>query len=179
LFEVVGGVELETEILSNGGGISDLQIAAVYQIHRFGTGLGNIFALLVDRDVFHEVRIPGLFADMNGDGMLNDADVLYSFVDLDIYLNAIPIFSLGDSFAIINGVVAGLPGMMFSSTPFTTSGSVPGFFRIVGTPVSAVGTVHSQYGITVVIPEPGTWFLFATGCVGLLGYGWWGRQRTA
>jgi len=52
-----------------------------------------------------------------------DDDVLYSLVDLNTYLNSIPSFSLGDSFAVVDGTTPALPGMSFSTTPFA---SIPG-----------------------------------------------------
>jgi len=48
---------------------------------------------------------------------VNDG-VLYSLVDLSYYLDGPPTFQFGDIFRIDNGLVAGLPGMRFSTVPF-------------------------------------------------------------
>ncbi len=44
---------------------------------------------------------------------------------------------------------------------------------------SALFFASDSISIAVVVPEPSTWFLLATGLVGLLGYGWRRRQRAA
>ena len=35
----------------------------------------------------------------------------------------------------------------------------------------------NEASITSAVPEPSTWLLLASGCLGLLGYGWRRRQR--
>jgi hypothetical protein len=52
----------------------------------------------------------------------------------------------------------------------------PTFLNYVGAP-----TTLTMEAITApaAIPEPNTWLLFATGIVGLLGYGWRKRQQIA
>ena len=44
---------------------------------------------------------------------------------------------------------------------------------------SALFFASDSISSAVVVPEPSTWFLLATGLVGLLGYGWRRRQRAA
>lgn len=122
------------------------------------------------------VRIPDLFADTNEDGLLGDGDALYSLVELGIYLRSVPSFDLNDTFSIVNGRVATLPGMIFSTTPFTFDptllsstfgdvnlGGVPGF---VGTPAYGMATLLAIHEVTS-IPEPATPLLFAVALAGL------------
>jgi hypothetical protein len=66
------------------------------------------------------VKFPDLFADTNGDGVIGNGDYLYSYVNLEQFLaNGIPSFFPGEVFSIVNGRVAALPGMEFSTAPFT------------------------------------------------------------
>ena len=62
------------------------------------------------------VSVPDLWADTNGDGMIGSGDILYSLVDLRAYLNGgngpVPAFVPSESFTIVNGRVASLPGIM-------------------------------------------------------------------
>ena len=120
--------------------------------------LGNIFGVLTNRVGGEEIIIPNLFADTNGDGLLGPGDLLYTLVDLNVYLNLVPTFSLGDSSDIVNGQVAGLPGMMFSTTPFVFSAD-SGF---AGTPFTGVGAAEVETGIAAV-PEPATWAMMLLG----------------
>ena len=155
------------------GETSDLMIEAVF----FDTGtnqyvLGNIFGTIAESvGILQQVLIPDLFADTNGDGSLDSGDVLYSLVDLSVYLNSIPSFTLGESFNIVNGAVAGLPGMEFSTTPFTfdpnTGFSDPSF--------TGTGFALGEHD-PVATPEPSSLFL-AAGPIALLGLVLYGRRR--
>ena len=104
------------------------------------------------------VMLPDLFADTNGDGIIGPDDVLYSLVDLPTYLLAIPSFNYGDTFTIVNGMVAGLPDMFFSTTPFVFSPDT-GF---TGTPANMMAEVFTAHGLTSV-PEPDTGLLTGLG----------------
>lgn len=125
--------------------------------------LGNIFGVLADRAGGQEILIPALFADTSGDGQLGAGDLLYSLVDLNLYLNQVPAFSLGDLFNIVNGQVTSLPGMVFSTSPFVFD-ERRGF---TGTPFTGSGIVKAESGIAPV-PEPSTWMLmiFGFGAIG-------------
>jgi hypothetical protein len=73
------------------------------------------------RGVGASVDFPVLFGDTNGDGEAGgEGDLLYNLVDLRIYLDGAPSIIDGHLF-IIGGTVEGLPGMLFSITPFTFS----------------------------------------------------------
>ena len=154
---------------SAGGDISDLSIEAVV----FDTGsnqyfLENIFALLVSRiGVGASVDIPDLFADTNGDNSVGAGDVLYSLVDLAVFLNSVPAFEIGDTFNIVNGTVASLAGMMFSSTPFSFDAN-SGFSS--GTPFSGAAQAGAFHRIASV-PEPSSLLLLVTSVFALLGVG--------
>jgi hypothetical protein len=93
---------------------------------------------------------------------------LFSVVDLSVYLNAPPSFASGDTYTITNGTTPSLPGMMFSTTPFTFDPSV-GF---VGTPFSGSGIADGRSGLFVA-PEPSTLPLLAVGFLGLCGAKLW------
>jgi hypothetical protein len=56
---------------------------------------------------------------------------------------------------------------------FTTGGSQLGNFA------APTGQFVDGLEFQGAVPEPSTWLLFATGCAGLLGYGWRRRQRAA
>lgn len=124
------------------------------------------------------IWVPDLFADTNGDGAIGDGDYLYSLVDMDIYLNAAPSFHLGDKFQIVNGVVATLPGMWFSDSPFgfdptlgfTTNGSPVKSPTFSGFSFPSGGTdaeARAAHGLTA-IPEPESWVMMLAG-FGLVG----------
>jgi hypothetical protein len=109
--------------------------------------------------------------------MIGAGDTLYSLVDLQQFLLAPPSFSMSDHFAIVNGTVAGLPGMWFSTTPFTFSpggGFTPSSMALLSTGgfsgdgvVDAIHTLSSS-------PEPGTWALMLAGFGAV---GWSLRRR--
>ncbi len=63
------------------------------------------------------IAIPDLYAS-DALGALDDT-TLFSLVDLSVYLQSIPLFTEGEVFNIVNGQDAALPGMFFSTTPFT------------------------------------------------------------
>ena len=163
----------------NAGGVglvADLELESIFVDPDTGRLLlQGLFATIAGRlgDGI-TVLVPDIFGDVNGDGVLGDGDTLYSMVDMTLYLDAIPTFSLGDTFRIVNGRVAGLRGMIFSSTPFTYN-AVDGF---VGSMVTLDGTVEALHGITPVteIPEPSTWFLVTVGMLCLAG---WARCERA
>lgn len=113
-----------------------------------------------------EVQIPDLYADTDGNGQLGPGDLLYSLVDLHQYLQDVPTFSLGDSFSIVNGQVDALPGMLFSTSPFTYDPSSAIGFRF--TPYDGDGLAESLHGLQAV-PEPPYMFYFGVGVVALLG----------
>jgi len=152
------------------GATNDLMIESV----AYSTLLGRYFLIddfgTIARKIglFIEVGVPDLYADTNGDGSIGPGDVLYSLVDLNIYLDSVPSFSLGDHFSIVGGTVAGLPGMMFSTTPFvfdpltgfSTTGAFSGAFSSAFT---GDGVVLARHGMTATVPEPGEWALLMVG----------------
>jgi hypothetical protein len=159
----VADVRQTLKILKNSGEVSDLSIESVLFDPVSGTfELVNIFGTLADRQIFDEVLIPDLFGDTNKDGVLGEGDVLYSLVDLNVYLNLIPSFSLGDSFVMVNGTTPALPGMSFSTTPFAFDPET----GLSGTPYTGTGVAEGEHGVTV-IPEPSAIVLLASGLLGL------------
>ena len=67
--------------------------------------------------------VPDMFADTNGDGVINNNDILYSAVNLSEFLLNPPEFNIGDTFQIINGVSSALPGMMFGTQDIVADAS--------------------------------------------------------
>lgn len=118
----------------------------------------------------YTVIIPDVFADTDGNGILGTGDVLYSLVDLNTFLQSQPTVQPYEIYTLVNGMCNELPGMMFSTTPFTFD-TAAGF---TGTPFGGSGTTGvglAHHGLVAVVPEPSTWLLFATAIFGLLGYG--------
>jgi hypothetical protein len=159
-----------TKMMKSTGEVADLDLESIFHDpdtdqfliqDLFGTIAGNL-------GFETPVRVPDLFADTNGDGMLGEGDVLYSTVDMSQYIHVLPDFALGDTFTISNGLIAGLPGMMFSTTPFTYDPIV----GISGTPANLEGTVEALHEITPVpdIPEPASLLLVGSGALALIGY---------
>ncbi|RFP08660.1 MULTISPECIES: PEP-CTERM sorting domain-containing protein [unclassified Duganella] len=151
--------------ITEGGEMADLSLEAIQFDSVSGTySLEGLFGRLqveLGNGVF--LSIPDLYADTNGDGVIGDGDLLYSMVDINTYLKAPPSFNLGDTFDIVNGSVAGLPGMKFSTTPFDFDPAT-GFSN--GTPFTGVGDVESLHDVASV-SEPGTVFLFCAALAGL------------
>jgi hypothetical protein len=156
--------------MSAGGEISNLSIEAVVPDPTTGGfGIANIFGVLASKvGLETAVPIPDLFADTNGDGVLGTDDILYSVVDLNVYLLSIPTFTLGQAFDIVAGLVAELPGMQFSSTPFSFDPATGAFN---GTPVTIPGFADALHDPEAV-PEPSTWSLLAAGFTLLAFLGW-------
>jgi hypothetical protein len=128
--------------------------------------LVNIFTTVADRlGPTGSVAVPNV---LDGSG----TDKLYSLVDLSTYLDAPPSFASGDTYNITNGIATGLPGMMFSLTPFTFDPN-GGF---VGTPFSGSGFVDGRSSLSALsVPEPNTYFLL--GSLGLTGSAFLRRRR--
>ena len=110
-------------------------------------------------DLLHEVygdgqflHVPDLFADTNNSGALDDGDVLHSLVDLRQFCANAPGFADNQTYQIVNGHVDALPGMMFSTTPFTFSAAT-GWDS--GTPFTGDAATYSYHSLTSNTPEPG------------------------
>lgn len=113
--------------------------------------------------------IPDLYATDSAGDLINME--LYGLVDLGVYLENVTCtlgickenFNLGDTFTVVDGEVAGLPGMYFSFNPwtFTPEGGWvdPGDYS--GTVIAI-----TQHGVPS-IPEPSTWAMMAAGFAGL------------
>lgn len=170
-FPGVCDIKQTTKILQNTGEVADLEIESIFHDPDTNQALiQDVFGTIAGKLGFESpVRVPDLFADTNGDGLVGEGDVLYSMVDVNEYIEKTVSFSLGDTFRITNGLAAGLPGMMFSSSPFIYSAAT-GFS---GTPVDLDGTIEAFHELTPTptIPEPMTFFLLGIGIVGLLSCG--------
>lgn len=148
------------------GAIADLSIEAVVFDPVTNTYYHeSIFDRLAEsQGVGVSAFFPDLFADTNSDGVVGEGDLLYSLVDLNVYLNSIPSFALGDVFEIVNGTVAGLPGMMFSTTPFSFD-DASGYDS--GTPFTGTGETNSSHEVSAEIPIPSTLALLGVGLAAL------------
>ena len=111
------------------------------------------------------VSIPDLYADTNGNGVLDDDDHLYSAVNLYPYMAGNVSFNLGDSFNIVDGVSAALPGMVFGTSPISLDDTSPDGFDNPS-PYSGSGTASSMHMVEV--PEPSALALLSFGGLGLL-----------
>ncbi len=124
----------------------------------------NIFeALSAIEGLETEMLIPDLYLS-DESGQLIDGGVLYSLVDLNTYLLSPPTFDLGDVFQIVDGKVAGLTGMTFSTTPFVFDAT--GGTGYSGTPADGFGYTLTDHGFTAT-PEPSSWGLMIVGFLGL------------
>jgi len=113
-----------------------------------------------------QVLIPDLYLS-DGHGQMIDGAKLYSLVDLSIYLaSGPPTYALGDEFTIVDGLVAALPGMKFSTTPFVFD--AVGGTGYNGTAANGSGFTLTEHGLTAEVPEPSSWALMLIG-FGLLG----------
>lgn len=128
--------------------------------------LGNNFdAIYAALGANVSVRIPDLFADTNSDEKIGDGDILYSLVDLADYLTAIPSFNFGDSFDVVNGTVAGLKGLYFSTTDFVFSPTAENGFT--WTPYSGNATAKADHELVTKVPESSGATLFGLSLITL------------
>jgi hypothetical protein len=142
-----------------GGARSKLWIETIYKLPAGGNYyLGSNFDAIYDAG-YASVRIPDLYADTDGNGFIDGGDTLYSLVDLSVYLTGIPTFNFNDHFTVVGGVVAGLPGMRFSTTDFAFD-PVLGF---TDPPYSGDAVVLSDHTLTPEVPEPTSVVLMSTG----------------
>jgi hypothetical protein len=118
------------------------------------------------------VRIPDLFGDTNGNGMLDSGDVLYAAVNLADYIPADVSFALGDTFNVTGGSTPALPGMIFGTAPITLDPSSPDGFSNPD-PWTGTGTALTEHDNTAV-PERGTNALIICG---MLFFGFLNRSR--
>jgi hypothetical protein len=106
---------------------------------------------------YHTVAIPDLY-ETDALGNILDNVTLYSLVNLETYIGSAPTFVEGQRFNVVDGLVAGLPGMFFSTTPFTfdpdTGFSDP--------PYTGMAVAETQHGFTAT-PEPASWVLMLIG----------------
>lgn len=139
---------------SGGGGllalVSDLSIESLIlgadgKIHIEGT-IARLFQLRGTGLLF----LPDLYStEMPADAQ--GVFTLYSVVDIREFMLTTPTFQLGDVFTVNDGLVDGLPGFQFSTTPFAF-GPDTGF---TGTPFSGMATALTLH-IFQAAPEPGS-----------------------
>jgi hypothetical protein len=138
------------------GGLSDLSLESVFFNSASGRSeLEGIFDLVLQTIGPNlGVLVPDLYADTNGNSQLDDGDRLYSVVDLRTWIVNPPDTAPLSTLSIVNGRVPGLPGMMFSTTPFTFNSGTGSFD---GTPYTGDGVVLSTHGIFGnQVPSPAT-----------------------
>jgi hypothetical protein len=150
-----------------GGEMSDLSLESLFFNSASNTySLQDLFGTLRQRlGKYVVVKVPDLYADTNGDGKLGAGDVLYSLVDMNVYLGAIPSFTEGETFHVVNGRVAGLPGMLFGTTDFNFDPAT-GFS---GTDFTGDAVVESEHDLESV-PEPGSLLSLGSGVLSLTGF---------
>ena len=158
-------VTVPVAVAGGGGGggwegspISTLNIECIFidetiSEHR----LCNVFDVVGNLRPGVGARMPDLYADTNGDGVIGTGDNLYSLINLNDALTVPePIFSLGDPFNIVNGRVAELPFMYFSSTPFVFDfaniGAVDGLIYTPFTGKAVAITDHAFVGVPGPLP---------------------------
>lgn len=157
----------------NGGFVvtADLGIEAVFIDGQGGYHLENIWGAIEGHvGQYFSVSIPDLYL-LDNNRLLVPNSILYSSVDLNIYLHDIPSFQLGDIFAIVNGANTSLPGMLFSSAPFAFDPQ-NGF---TGTPFTGTGYTLSEHALTV--PEPDSLALLFLGFLSLCAVRQWRREH--
>jgi hypothetical protein len=103
------------------------------------------------------ISVPDLYSsnDPNSDA------TLYEAVNLSVYMANLPAFNIGDTFNVVNGTVAGLPGMFFGTVEQTLDPSSPSGFDNPS-PYSGPGYTLSAHD-NVVTPEPT--YIFPVGAV--------------
>jgi hypothetical protein len=151
--------DIEWEPYENGVKISQVSVESTSIDPLTGQyRLDNIFEVLAANREYQPVQIPLLLGDTNGDGELGgDDDLLYGLVDLRLYLNGSVDFTGGEVFDIANGTNKELPGLAFSTAPFTFDEST-GF---QGTPYTGSAYVTGEQDLRAV-PEPNTLRLLST-----------------
>jgi len=159
----------ELELTGNTGEVSDLKFESINldpDTNEFV--LFNVFGVMAQKvGLFQDVIVPDLFADTDDSGDLGAGDVLYSLVDVNVYLDNIPSITEGGggaSFNIVGGVTSALPGMLFSTTPFSFNPTT-GFS---GTDFTGIAFAEATHTITAT-PEPSTGILLGVSFVGLAG----------
>jgi hypothetical protein len=154
-------------------GTSQLYIESVFFDSSSGTyildGVADLIFQMYGDDV--SIFVPDLYGDTNGNGQMDSDDLLYSLVDLRQFLLNPPSFDPLQTYSVVNGRVAGLPGMKFSTTPFSFS-SGSGWDD--GTPFTGGGTELSLHE-AVVPAAPSACVL----CVALWSSGLLRRRRGA
>lgn len=149
-----------------------VMLEALYQDENDNWQLENIFdSVLAHAGLDYEIYVPDL-AFSDAEGNLLEGQLLYSLVDLNVFLKAGCEFSFGDVLTLQDGKTSSLQGMQFSSTPFSFDPET-GF---TGTPVDGTGTIIAKHGLTTV-PEGLNTGMLAGAMVFVLFIGFSGHSR--